>query len=204
LNILCDRALIAGFSYQKRPVPLAVAWEASSESARPPRFRRTVLRKSWVLVTTIALVATVSYVLTNRSKDASESVAQVDTQSIVDTSEKLASRSDASPDAHVVPEETHRSVEVSSAPILVDVGSVSTDVSTGQVVLWPESEAANVETRVVGQGDGIWQMCRTVYGTVDASLVRVVLDFNPHIEDPNELTVGETLIFPSMAMTRHD
>jgi hypothetical protein len=47
-------------------------------------------------------------------------------------------------------------------------------------------------------------MCRTVYGTVDASLVQVVLDFNPHIEDPNELTVGETLIFPSMAMTRYD
>lgn len=204
LNILCDRALIAGFSYQKRPVPLAVAWEASSESARPPRWRRTVLRRSWVLATTIALVAMASYVLTNRSKDASESVAQVETQSIVDGGEMLASLSVASPDAHVVPEETHRPVEVSSAPILVDVGSVSTDVSTGQVVSWPESEPATMETRVVGRGDGVWQMCRTVYGTVDASLVQVVLDFNPHIEDPNELTVGETLIFPSMAMTRHD
>jgi len=204
LNILCDRALIAGFSYQKRPVPLAVAWEASSESARPLRWRQTVLRRSWVLATTIALVAMASYVLTNRFKDASESVAQVETQSIVVTSKKLAPHSVAPPEAHVVPEDTHRPVEESSAPTLEDVGSVSTDVTTGQTVLWPEPEPATVETRVVGQGDGIWQMCRTVYGTVDSSLVREVLDLNPHIEDPNELTVGQTLIFPSMAMTRHD
>lgn len=204
LNILCDRALIAGFSYQKRPVPLAVAYETSSESARPPRWRRTVLRKSWAIVTAIALVAMVSYVLTNRSKDASESVAQVEIQSIVDAGEKLASLSVASPEAHVVPADTHRPVEVNAVPILVDVGTVPTDVPTEQIVLWPESEPANVKTRVVGQGDGIWQMCRTVYGTVDASLVRMVLDFNPHIEDPNELTVGEILVFPSMAMTRHD
>ena len=204
LNILCDRALIAGFGYQKRPVPLAVAWETSSASARPLRWRRTVLRRSWVLVTIIALVAMVSYVLTNRSKDASSSVAQVETQSIVDTGEMLASRSVASPAAHVVPEEAHRRVETNAGPILVDVGTVSTDVSTRQIVLWPESKPATVEAHVVGQGDGIWQMCRTVYGTVDASLVQVVLDSNPHIEDPNELTVGETLIFPSMAMSRYD
>jgi general secretion pathway protein A len=204
LNILCDRALIAGFSYQKRPVPLTVAWEASSESARQPRWRRTVLRNSWVLVTTIALVATASYVLTNRSKDTPESVAQVQTQSIVDSSEKLASYSVAPPETLVDPEETHAPVEATAAPILVDVGTVPTDVPMGQIVAWPESEAANVETRVVGQGDGIWQMCRTVYGTVDASVVRVVLDLNPHIEDPNKLTIGDTLVFPSMAMTRHD
>ncbi len=204
LNILCDRALIAGFSYQKRPVPLAVAWEASSESARPLRWRQTVLRRSWVLATTIAVVAMASYVLTNRSKDAPESVAQVETQSIVDGGEMAESQSVASPEANVIPEETHKSVEANAAPILVGVGSVSTNVSTEQVVSWPESKPATIETRVVGRGDGVWQMCRTVYGTVDAGLVQVVLDFNPHIADPNELTVGETLIFPSMAMTRHD
>jgi general secretion pathway protein A len=204
LNILCDRALIAGFSYQKRPVPLAVAWEASSESARQPRWRRTVLRNSWVLVTTIALIATASYVLTNRFKDTPELVAQLQAQTIADTGENLASHSVASPEAHVIPEDTQSPVDANAAPILVDVGTVPTDVPVGQIVAWPESEPASVETRVVGQGDGIWQMCRTVYGTVDASLVRVVLDYNPHIEDPNALTVGETLAFPSMAMTRHD
>lgn len=204
LNILCDRALIAGFSYQERPVPLAVAWEASSDSPRPARWRRTVLRRSWVLVSTIALVAMVSYAFTNQSKDTSASVAQLETQTTADTGIKLASRSVASPEAYVVPEDSHRPVKATAAAILVDAGTVPTDVATGQIVLWPESEPANLETRVIGQGDGVWQMCRTVYGTVDASLVRMVLDFNPHIEDPNELTVGETLVFPSMVMTRHD
>ena len=209
LNILCDRALIAGFSYQKRPVPLAVAYETSSERARPPRWRRTVLRKSWALVTAIALATMMSYVLTNRSNDAPKSVAWEDAQSLdaqskVDNGEKLESPSVASPETNIVPEEEHKPGETNTAPIPVDVGSVSTDVSTGQIVSWPESEPATMETRVVGRGDGVWQMCRTVYGTVDSSLVRVVLDFNPHIEDPNELTVGDTLVFPSMAMTRHD
>jgi len=204
LNVLCDRVLIAGFSYQKRPVPLGVAWEASFDSARPPLWGRTVLRRSWVLVTTFALVAMVSYVLTNWSKDVSNSVAQVETRSIEDTGNTLASRSVAPSAPHVVPEEAHRPVEANADPILVDVGTVSTDVSTAQIALWPESEPATVETHVVGQGDGIWQMCRTVYGTVDASLVQVVLDSNPHIEDPNELTIGETLLFPSMAMARYD
>ena len=184
LNILCDRALIAGFSYQKRTVPLAVAYETSSESARPPRWRQSVLRKSWVLVSAIALVAMVSYVLTNQSKDSAESV------------------------AYVAPETTLRPVEVNAAPTPVDVETVPTEVPKEQIVLQAEPElepeTAIVKTHVVGQGEGIWQMCRTVYGTADASLVRMVLDFNPHIEDPNDLAVGETLVFPSMAMTRHD
>jgi general secretion pathway protein A len=204
LNILCDRVLIAGFSYQKRPVPLAVAWEASSESARPPRWGRTVLRRSWVLVTTFALVTMVSYVLTNQSNDASNSVAQVENRSTEDAGNALASGSITSPAVQVVPEEAHRPVEANAGPIPVDVGTVSTNVSTGQSVLWPESKPVTVETHVVGQGDGIWQMCRTVYGTVDAGLVQVVLDSNPHIEDPNELTIGETLLFPIMAISRYD
>ena len=144
----------------------------------------------------------VSYVLTNRSKDESNSVAKVETQSIVktqsivDTDEMLA--------AQVVPEEANRPVEANTSPVPVDVGTVSTEVAMAQIALWPEPEPAAVEARVVGQGDGIWQMCRAVYGTVDAHLVRVVLDSNPHIENPNELTVGETLVFPSMAMIRYD
>ncbi len=204
LNILCDRALIAGFSYQKRPIPLAVAWEASSESARPLRWRQNFLRRSWVVGTTVALVVMVSYVLTNWPKDAANSVAQVESQSIVDSGEMLASQSVAPPRTHVVLEEIYEPVETNAAPILADVGSVSTEALTVQTVLWAKSEPAAMDTRVVGQGDGVWEMCRTVYGTVDASMVQVVLDFNPHIENANELTVGETLIFPSMAMTYYD
>jgi len=209
LNILCDRALIAGFGYQKRPVPLSVAWEASSDSARPPHWRRTVLRTSWALVTAIALATMLSYVLANRPDDAPKSVAWEDTQrseaqSKVDNGEKVEPPSAASPETHMRPEEEREPAETNTVPIPIDVGAVSINVSTTQVRMRPESEAATMETRVVGQGDGIWQMCRTVYGTVDSSMVQEVLDFNPQIEDPNSLTIGDTLVFPSMAMISHD
>jgi phage tail protein X len=56
------------------------------------------------------------------------------------------------------------------------------------------------EKLVVNQGDGIWQLCREVYGTVDTQIVAWVMEVNPHIQDPNELNVGDEVIFPRLTL----
>jgi phage tail protein X len=67
-------------------------------------------------------------------------------------------------------------------------------------ITFQTSLAVDSEKVLVGPGDGIWQLCRTVYGTVDAETVRLVMDFNPHIQNPNELAVGDEIVFPRLAM----
>ena len=81
LNVLCDRALVAGFNRKKRPVNFSAAWEASLASAGRPRWRHGVVRRAVVFVSTaIALAAILSYVFMSESGDPATELALAESE----------------------------------------------------------------------------------------------------------------------------
>ena len=58
----------------------------------------------------------------------------------------------------------------------------------------------NSETVAINKGDGLWLLSRDIYGDVNSEIVRRVIEANPHIGDPDNLEIGQEIVFPSLAV----
>ena len=233
LNILCDGALVTGFSYQKRPVPWRVAWEASPSVIRSRGWGRSLLQRSRVLAIT-ALVITaglLGFSFEDGAPPENGDVTQTTTRQHDRTSVEVASltsvpsaeESSLSPalirDKEIItphsaifetsaePDETplgsHDLARVEQMIVGIDHPDEKTLPATGlpdKLITLKSNLENQPEKLVVNLGDGIWQLCREVYGTVDTQIVAWVMEVNPHIQDPNELNVGDEVIFPRLAL----
>lgn len=209
LNILCDAALIAGFSYQKRPIPWSIAWEACSGTARRPKRGHTLFARTLAVAGLISvLLGSFWYGLGPLTKDTNEL-----RSATTGTIHRQIARGDESRPvessivgAHITPAPKQVQAEAllepkrdntarHANPLLAD--HVSNAVENDHVL---ETRLARIpQTVVVNRGDGLWQLCRDIYGDVDSALVQMVIEANPHIQNPNDLTVGEEIMFPRLA-----
>jgi len=233
LNILCDGALVTGFSYQKRPVPWRVAWEASPGVMKSRRWGHALLQRSRVLAIVgitiaagllgfnlphgapletgdVAQTTTRLHDQTSVEVDSHASVPQAEestlSPALIRDKEIIAPQSaifetSAEPDeaslaSHDVARVARRTGELGHPD---DKTRPATGLPDKPIILKADLVNAS-EKVVVNQGDGIWQLCREVYGTVDTQIVAFVMEANPHIQDPNELIVGDEIIFPPLAL----
>ena len=211
LNILFDAALLAGFSYQQRPITFPVAWESSSRStARVSRHRTALVRGLSVALVALIAASVARYwpadvqevaVATPPSTEVQRVSAQPTAEQVTETSSTLNQQ---------LMSQAQSRMTLALLP-LSDIANDSPAVEYGshpeQVVDETQMPAAALgavdfgstrEVVVVNRGDGLWQLCREIYGNADVETVRYVLHANPHIADPNALTVGEEIHFPPL------
>lgn len=212
LNILCDSALLAGFSYQKQPIPWRIAWEARNGASRRPKWRPAsvvrTLAVTGLIAATIGIALFGSRMFSDRASEMRSSavgtifrqhIGQADHDSNRIPDIETAAVGD-SIQAGMIPNVAPSGVDRTMLADLPD-----SEVTANSITVADNGRASGIdftyaaETVVVNRGDGLWQLCREIYGDVDAELVQKVIEANPHIPDPNNLAVGEELVFPRLA-----
>jgi general secretion pathway protein A len=212
LNILCDSALLAGFSYQKQPIPWRIAWEARNAGSRRPNWRAASVVRTLAVTGLIAATIGIAFFGSRMFSDRTSAMRSSAVGTI------LRQRTELSDAGFVrVPEITtaavRDSVNFETQPIVAfsrDDHALMPDLPDTELTAKSITGADNgrasridfsyaSETVVINQGDGLWQLCREIYGDVDAELVQKVIEANPHIPDPNNLAVGEEIVFPRLA-----
>ena len=215
LNILCDAALLTGFSYQKNPVPWVVTWEACNGTTRWPRWRHAMsVRASALFALAIAATGLAGFLADWSPSQPTVTESRGGAQSYRDgraggerVAPTLLSRVPASETSRAgdpAPAMTHGA----DTPATLDqavaveagedtVGALAIDRFSGGVDAKAGLKLFG-EKVMVRQGNGLWQLCREVYGKADADLVRLVVQANPHIRDPDNLEVGVEIEFPAL------
>jgi len=212
LNILCDSALLAGFSYQKRPVPWSVAWEVRSGVNRPPNWRHATVTRALAIVGVIAMAVGLavygSYWITDNAIASQSSAVGITNQrtseqpvvQIISSPSESASAS-ALVDGNVIPpfvdsdtdlDIVANTVNLEATPEPTDVAGVRNGIDSHY--------SFESETVAINKGDGLWQLSRDIYGDVDSEIVQGVIAANPNIRDPDNLEIRQEIVFPSLAV----
>ena len=212
LNILCDAALLAGFSYQRRPITFAIAWEAATRPSGNSKWRQLMLaRAASIAVPLLIAAGTVllwpgsdSAPTAENPLPAETSLATPVTDTGLSQSPGIAATEEiAAIDMTAARSQVPSAHELESAALsqlIVDPAGSDLPVSAVPSAIGTPDFGSTREVVVVGRGDGLWQLCREIYGNADIDTVRFVLTANPHIQDPNELTVGEEIRFPPLVI----
>jgi general secretion pathway protein A len=212
MNILCDSALLAGFSYQKQPIPWRITWESRSGASSPASWRQPSVVRTLAVAGLIAASVAVAFFGARMTADNVEDLqpsvlgavsSQMDDTRVAQLQNPLANEIVENPG--LSQNEPNLIVMQSGADADVIGGITESVVAPALLNATEISESNNAEFAfasekvVVNRGDGLWQLCREIYGEVDAAMVRKVIEANPHIPDPNNLTIGQEITFPRLA-----
>jgi general secretion pathway protein A len=186
LNILCDNALVTGLGYQKKPVTAAIVREVIGDLEG----RARVGRRRWVWASVAALLVLTGAVLAWSFGGAlrpSPSAAAV-------------VPAPAPPSARLVFEPPR---SPSPLPAPADAGSRAGAAGPAVDSAAPPPDGRpRVATRVVQQGDTLFQMASEVYGFANDEVLWRIVERNPQMTDVDRVLVGTTIRFPDVSDLR--
>ena len=178
INILSDNALVTGFGYQRKPVPGKVASEIIRDM---DGVKRSPLMRWWVLgVSALAALLTgITWFLPHRA----------------DVINRAGMHSTGAPKDSDQATKERESIEKSAA----EQGAAQAAPAPSEEPLAPpKKDETQALKKTVARGDTLTKLAQEVYGSSDASVIKLIQEGNPHITDPNVIPVGSTIVFPSM------
>jgi type II secretory pathway predicted ATPase ExeA len=222
INILCDKALIAGYGYLQKPVSVKVVNEVIADPAggkRPFSLRLVPVSLSVFFVIIGVLGLSIYYHPSSLGAKVSVSLSTPDESGPTVTATITRSATEALLPAFRPPPAAEKKDKSPVAQELPDKGK--TEASRGKESLSPgdreKEPAATVEslvpetetlksrgnpdrfpvTKIVREGENFYRLIREIYGASNPVLWEYVRKHNPRIKEDLKIRVGEKLIFPN-------
>jgi general secretion pathway protein A len=177
LNVLGDNALITGFGYRQKPVTKKIVREiiGDFDGSRQPLFGRWWFR----VALGVGALCVVGIALFLSGGPA-----------VLGKIGMIAGRHEKGVPAHAVRESRPSGETVTK----VDQARIA----PSQAPFEPPSAKPKppLNKKTVARGDNLSMLIKEVYGSSSAEAIRLVREGNPHITDPNVITVGSVITFP--------
>ena len=206
LNILCDNALLTAYGRSKQKVDVDIVRETIKGLEGPPGHKilpflhslltfRTQPSLWKVLLAGFLLLCLTGFLiwLIRDSRQAAletpkrEIIRKSDTEAFFPaTPPKTEQKSEGENRSPAVPIETGM-----PATEILSVTSLSATFSMGT-----RSKAEFEEIVTVKVGESIFELCRRYYGLTNVTLMDIVLDFNPGLENANLIRVNQKIRLP--------
>ncbi len=228
LNILCDNALVAAYGDGTKPVTARIVREVIADYSGRTKRRLLAWKYSLSFTAILAVGLIVAAQISSgplrdfamfggidSSEPRSElSAASFKPQTAISESIQVAEQT---PDVSI-----ELGTEADQASSLTAPESKKQHETPGELSFYSDTaqtvpavdqtvqsaveapDATFPITVVIKRGDGLWELCRSIYGFTNAGLVGQVIASNPQLGDPNALSVGDTLIFPEVHPSNYD
>ena len=207
LNILCDNALLTAYGLSKQKVDVDVVHEAirALEGIRRkkvlPFFHslQTVRIQPflWKVVLAGFILLCLGGFLVWLNRDSGQPILGTSKKGIIKSASKASRPATSS--------KTEEKSEWESRP---PAAPVETGTSATETISAPSHPAtSSMGTRgkpefeeivTVKVGESIYELCRRYYGLTNATLIDIVLDFNPGLENANLIRVNQKIKLPRM------
>ena len=208
LNILCDNALLTAYGLSKQKVDVDVVQETirALEGMRRKKVfpflhsLQTVRMQPslWKVLLAGFLLLCLAGFLIWLNKDSSQPTLETSKRGIIRKSAPEASRPATTPKT-----EQKLEGEIKSPAAPVETGTPAAE--TLSVTSYPATsfmgtrgKAEFEEIITVKVGETIFELCRRYYGLTNATLMDIVLDFNPGLENANLIRVNQKIRLPRM------
>jgi len=188
LNILCDNALLTAYGLSKPKVDVDVVHEAI-RALEGMRRKKTVRMQPFVWKVLLAgfLLLCVAGFLVWLNRDSGPPTLGRSKSGIIQRSAPQASRPATS-------SKIEQKSEGESKPSGHETGGVEGVTSS----MGKRGEAEFEEIVTVKAGETVFELCRRYYGLTNATLMDIVLDFNPGLENANVIRVNQKIKLPRM------
>ena len=208
LNILCDNALLTAYGLSKQKVDVDVVQEAirALEGMRRKKvlpFLHSLLTFRmkpflWKVLLAGFLLLCLAGFLIWLNKGSGQPSLETSKRGIIRKSAPEASRLATTPKT-----EQKLEGEIKSPAAPVETGapaaetlSVTSYPATSSIGRRGKAEFEEIVT--VKAGETVFELCRRYYGLTNATLMDIVLDFNPGLENANVIRVNQKIKLPRM------
>jgi general secretion pathway protein A len=209
LNILADNALVTGFGYQQKPVPLKVVKEVIANLGGRGRLfssRLALAAPLAILLLVLGVMVGVSVTYNRPVSQSKASIALPVSNQAPGSFVKDSGPEEIRPAAGVQTSEDRKIKHPESRDI-----SLTRDIplkSRAGVPRFREEETALAEdrpgqkpegfpfTRKVHQGETLYRMNREIYGVNNPKLLDLVREQNPWMKEDFKIKPGQEIIFP--------
>jgi general secretion pathway protein A len=208
LNILCDNTLLTAYGLSKQKIDVDVVHEAirALEGIREKKilpFLHSLLTfqmqpSLWKVLLAGFLFLCLAGFLIWLNRDSGQATVETSKRGIIQKSAVEVSRPATSSKTGQKSEGVSRApaVPIKRGTLAAETLSANSLSATSSMSRRGKAEFEEIVT--VKAGENIFELCRRYYGLTNATLMDIVLDFNPGLENANLIRVNQKIRLPRM------